>query len=263
MGVVVKHITEPVPEILKVLPTLPPEVDEIIKMALAKDKNVRYANTIELAKALNLVAFGNEGNISFGTNAGLRSGIYKQPAENASARGKTGLIVAGIVLLVLVLGGFLLRNQLFAPGKGSSTEAPASTQAPILETVNSSFAPACGPNVPLPPPPEIKETNSTCAKKNPYVTIVVPDGATFEPLDPAGSCVSQKASDGKHILLCTGPGFLEYDLKVCVPPPPVAESDLGRCSEGSNFDAANQCCVAAPPGGAGCAIYKIKLKGCG
>jgi len=28
------------------------------------------------------------------------------------------------------------------------------------------------------------------------------------------------------------------------------------------FDAANQCCAAPPPQGAGCAVFKIKLKGC-
>jgi serine/threonine protein kinase len=37
MGVVVKHITDPVPEILKVMPDLPPEFDKIIKSAMAKD----------------------------------------------------------------------------------------------------------------------------------------------------------------------------------------------------------------------------------
>lgn len=71
MGVVVKHITEPVPEILKVLPTLQPEIDAVIKVAMAKDRTQRYENTIELAKALNVIAFGNAGNLTYSSNSGI------------------------------------------------------------------------------------------------------------------------------------------------------------------------------------------------
>jgi hypothetical protein len=130
----------------------------------------------------------------------------------------------------------------------------------VVETLPSSFAPVCSPNVLL-PLPAIKETNSTCTKKTPYVTIVIPEGATFEPLNPDGSCVSQSTSDGKNILVCTGKAFLEYDLKVCTPPI-VVNSDLNKCAQGDTFNTANQCCVVAPPQGAGCILYKVKLKGC-
>jgi serine/threonine protein kinase len=88
MGVVVKHITEPVPEILKVLPDLPPEIDTIIKTSMAKDKTARYSNTIELAKALNLVAFGSEGNITFNTNTGFHSVLFSH--NSATAANGTG-----------------------------------------------------------------------------------------------------------------------------------------------------------------------------
>jgi serine/threonine protein kinase len=260
MGVVVKHITEPVPEILNILPSLPPEVDQIIKTALAKDKNQRYPTTIDLAKALNLVAFGNEGDLTFGTNSGLRTGIYA-PSTAGPSRGKMGLVVAGIVLLVVVVGAFLLRDQLFGPAAPSTPLVPAT--APVLETADSSsssFAPVCGPDV-LPPVPEIKQTNSTCTKKTPYVTLFVPNGATFEVLNPDGSCTSQKTGDGRTILICTGPYFLEYDLKVCASPV-VSSSDLGKCSQDATFDSANQCCAAAPPEGPGCTLVKVKLKSC-
>ncbi len=263
MGVVVKHITEPVPEILTVLPTLPPEVDLIIKTALAKDKTKRYATTIDLAKALNLVAFGNEGNITFGTNSGLRSGVYATPQK--TSRGKTGLAVAGIILLVLVIGVFLLRKQLFAP---EATAVPASvvptlTTAPTLEALEPSplpFAPACAANVSF-PLPEVKQTNSTCARKAPYSYVTIPEGATFESLNAEGSCVSEAVSSGKDVLSCTGSSFLVFDLKVCNPPI-ISNADLGKCSQDATFDTANQCCVAVPPQDAGCTIFKVTLKGC-
>ncbi len=50
-GVLVKHVSEPVPEILKVNPALPEEVDAIIKKAMAKNRNDRYESAVDFARA--------------------------------------------------------------------------------------------------------------------------------------------------------------------------------------------------------------------
>jgi serine/threonine-protein kinase len=84
MGVVVKHITEPVPEILKTLPSLPYDVDQVIKTSMAKDKTKRYSTTVDLARALNVVAFGNEGNVTSANITGVRTGVFK-PASSTTA----------------------------------------------------------------------------------------------------------------------------------------------------------------------------------
>ena len=103
MGVVIKHVTEPVPEILNMAPNLPLEVDQLIKRAMAKDRNKRYETAVDLAKAMNMVAFGNEGNFTSVTNAGIRTGLQKAlPAAQAS-RGKVGLIAGAAVVLVLAI----------------------------------------------------------------------------------------------------------------------------------------------------------------
>ncbi|MEO6539799.1 MAG: serine/threonine-protein kinase, partial [Ferruginibacter sp.] len=271
MGVVVKHITEPVPEILKVLPDLPPEMDTIIKTSMAKDKTKRYATTVDLAKALNLLAFGNEGNLTF--NTGLRSGLYTAPTQ--PSRGITGLVVTGIVLLVAVIGFFLLRNQLFTtpeqptstPPALTSTTAPTIdptlTVAPTLQAVEPSpipFAAFCTADL-IPALPEVKLTQSVCVSKRPYVSITIPEGASFETLNPAASCESEATSNGKDVLSCGGPSFLVFDLKVCTPPV-VANADLDKCSQDATFDSTNQCCVPAPPEGPGCVLFEVKLKGC-
>ena len=60
MGVLVKHVSEPVPEILKVNPDLPPEVDAIIRKAMAKNRNDRYESAVDMARALTKAAFGEE-----------------------------------------------------------------------------------------------------------------------------------------------------------------------------------------------------------
>ena len=270
MGVVVKHITEPVPEILKVLPNLPPEIDTIIKTSMAKDKTARYSNTVELAKALNLVAFGNEGNITLKT---VRSGVY--PATAQQSRGKMGWVVAGIVMFVAIIGFFLLRNQLLTPEPPTPTSIPTLTAVPtiaaaptiaptlvevVVEPSSLPFAPFCAADIVV-PTPAVKLTNIVCIQKFPYASVTMPEGATFESLNPQGSCVSEATSGGKYVLSCSGPQFLIFDLKVCAPPI-VSNDDLGKCSQDATFNSTNQCCVAAPPEGAGCTLFEVKLKGC-
>jgi serine/threonine-protein kinase len=52
VGLVMKHITDPVPPILEIKPDLPPICNEIINRALAKEPNERFATTASLAAAL-------------------------------------------------------------------------------------------------------------------------------------------------------------------------------------------------------------------
>ncbi len=255
MGVVVKHITDPVPEILKVVPSLPAAVDEIIKTALAKDKSDRYASTLDLARALNLLAFGDEGNISSGTNTTKVPGLSNLITQ--SPRVKTGLVIVGIVLVVALIGFFILRNRLnpALPVTPSLTTIPTAEQAP-----SPAFAPFCSAEV-LIPAPEIIETNRTCIKKIPYSFLSIPEGAVFEVLTPEGSCKIESVSGGKQLLLCSGTNFLAMDVQVCTPPV-LSEADLNQCSSDATFDSANQCCVTVPPQEAGCTLLQISLKGC-
>ena len=59
-GVLVKHVSEPVPDILQANPDLPPEIDPIIKKAMAKNRNDRYESAVDFARALTKIAFGEE-----------------------------------------------------------------------------------------------------------------------------------------------------------------------------------------------------------
>lgn len=275
MGVVVKHITEPVPEILKVLPNLPPEVDAIIKTAMAKDKNQRYPNTIELAKALNTIAFGSPGNLTFTTNG---TGRMKRPNTVQLSRGQTtGLVAVGIVLLVAVVGVFLLRNQLFAPDAPATSSVAATdeqnTPAPVLvvvtatleePTASSPSAPACSADVSFPPPLG-KETNSFCQQKIPYAFAMMEENATFTVLDtstPGSKCRQESVKNGEKVISCTGPAFAVLDIEICQLPK-LTQEELAQCSPGSTYYPEKQCCIALPPEKAICKTIKIQLKGCG
>jgi serine/threonine protein kinase len=58
MGVAIKHILDPVPEILSVKPDLPAAIGPVIKRALAKDRGERYPTSRALAEAISAVAEG-------------------------------------------------------------------------------------------------------------------------------------------------------------------------------------------------------------
>jgi len=185
-------------------------------------------------------------------------------------------MVTGVVLTIMVVGFFLLRNQLLVielpptptstpvletvPAQ-ANTSVPAQAITPTLEVVpTTAFAPFCAEEITI-AEPFVRVTNFACIKKRPYTTVTIPDDATFEVTDPQASCISEAVSNGRRVLSCSGPSFLVYDLKVCVPPV-IPESDLNKCSTGDTFDSTNQCCIAAPPQGAGCTIFVVKLKGC-
>ncbi len=105
MGVVVKHITDPVPEILRDNPNLPPEVDEIVKKAMSKDRDQRYATAIELARALHKAAFGDEGNI---TDPQVTRPRLASPV---TTRKRLGWIAAAAALTLLVAAGIYASSR--------------------------------------------------------------------------------------------------------------------------------------------------------
>ena len=86
MSVVVKHITDPVPNILEVKPDLPPALEGVIAMAMAKDRNERFSTVRALTEALKIVASGeipDLENIDRTMVTATRSGMPKPPAAEA------------------------------------------------------------------------------------------------------------------------------------------------------------------------------------
>jgi len=116
-NILARHISGPLPEILKVNPDLPVEVDAIIKKAMAKDRSKRFSSPLELAAALKLAAFGKAGGVTGITHPAL---AMRKPSRRWTG---TAFFVILAVLLTLAVG-FILMNRLLtaAPAQSISTQ---------------------------------------------------------------------------------------------------------------------------------------------
>jgi tRNA A-37 threonylcarbamoyl transferase component Bud32 len=129
MGVVVKHITEPVPHILDVNSNLPQAIEAVIQKVMAKDKQARFATCAELASTLSAIERGEAldpktllamPRITSTQTVVARRG--EQPKSRTEAIGpvsaprkKTGLWIGLGAATVLLCAG-MLSVFLFIPG---------------------------------------------------------------------------------------------------------------------------------------------------
>lgn len=107
MSMVVKHITDPVPDILKDRPNLPSGVGTFIYRAMAKAPDDRFQSAAEFADYLGALARGDK-TVSIPTVVSRTKPSLKPP----SPKRKRGWIFALIALVGLAGIGFLLKSVL-------------------------------------------------------------------------------------------------------------------------------------------------------
>lgn len=117
MGVAIKQITDPLPEILKVKPNLPKDADNVIKTAMAKNKEDRYPTVTDLAKALSKVAASESGTMA-AADSGTASSI------SIFFQDKKVLIISAACALLIVLAGLFLFKNKPSGQPASVTEVP-------------------------------------------------------------------------------------------------------------------------------------------
>ncbi|MGZ9220686.1 MAG: protein kinase domain-containing protein [Anaerolineales bacterium] len=161
IGVAVQHVNDPIPDILKVRPDLPVEVDAIIKTAMAKDKQKRYNTALELALALNRATFGEER-----TLPNLATLTNRQNASSSSFRW-TSWVVLGLFLLAAIGGWLGLRGQLSFPSTTLST--PTASGIPASQTTE--------PTMTLTPVPTLTLTITAAAGQETPIVASIPGGA--------------------------------------------------------------------------------------
>jgi len=112
MATALKHITEPVPNILQSMPDLPEATSTIIQTAMAKKKEDRYPSALELARALREVATGLEGGVPASPSGAAESALGAGAAKSAaSPLGSRTMLFVGIgAVAVIVIALFLLKG---------------------------------------------------------------------------------------------------------------------------------------------------------
>ena len=133
MSVAVRHITEPVPDILQDRPELPIDVDTVIRTAMAKDKEDRYPTAADMARALSRAAFGDN------RTTPVNSTVLNKPNNSSRSRRRT-LIIAGAGLLIAIAGAFALTRQM--PFLSAVDATPAAVGTSIPSTVTFTPKPA-------------------------------------------------------------------------------------------------------------------------
>jgi serine/threonine-protein kinase len=152
MAVAFKHITDPVPNILASNPNLPDDVENVIQLAMAKDKEERFATAGELVDALRAISSAqkllSEHPTTQGalpTKIGAKGAAPKTVKASAKAVGAAGapvvapkrfniwLVIIPLVLLGVFGGGYAIFNMANRPD-GTETPAATFTSAPVTET---------------------------------------------------------------------------------------------------------------------------------
>lgn len=175
MAVAIKHITEPVPRILEANPTLPMDVENIIQVAMAKNKNDRFATAVELVDALRNI-HSPETKTQMRTRA-MKASARTVPAQTSVSAAPAGkpfniwVAVISILLLAMIGGGYFIFNGINRPVETEAvppstiTMAPATaTSAPTLEPTKEEPVAAAPtevptdtavPSTPTPEPPKV------------------------------------------------------------------------------------------------------------
>ncbi len=159
IGVALQHVNDPIPDVLTIRPDLPAEVDTIIRTAMAKNREDRYQNAVDLARALNKVAFGEERTIP--------SSATMQDRQDplGTVRRTAGFLFFAAILLIGVAGVLAWQGQLPFPFAGNSTPTTIATSVP----------PTAAPTLTLTPEPT--PTVTTTASDGTPVVATVPGGA--------------------------------------------------------------------------------------
>jgi serine/threonine-protein kinase len=279
MGVAVKHITDPVPDILKDNPNLGEQADTIIRTAMAKDPSLRYQTATELAQALTEAAFGKKHGSPGGTKVAPAAGKAAPVAAAAGGGTNRGLLIGGIALLLLIViggGALALSRGMLAPAPPPTAtaapptvtvEAPTVASEPtVAATSGPAVAPVCAPGVvPEIAVPDIKEGNQYCFNKHAVTEYSIPLGVTATSQRAGYQCDLKTQVDGRQVIACHGPENLsKFMLQLCIPEPtPSTSAVVGACAAGTEYDYDHACCTQPKPADAGCITYEVSLRGCG
>lgn len=191
MGIIFKHVNDPVPDIHTANPDIPEMVSAVIKTAMAKERENRYKTASDMAHALNQAVYGVDK---------TQPSAYVKPVETSTTifpRIRPWLIVGVVVLLTAIAGTFLLGRKAATPVSPTATEQAVEASLEI-STPQAQPSPTAG---------LISEPADRIAfVSGKEIWLMNPDGTELSPLTNSGSGKShlQWLPDGESILYISG-----------------------------------------------------------
>lgn len=210
LSAAISRITEPVPDILSIKPDLPPEVAAVLKKAMAKNREERYATAIDLALALSKAVFGEDHTLS-------KFAAVTVPPK-ASARGWAGWVFAGVLALFGLLGWLGFNGQL--PFLSVAPTASAITLPTSTSTSTPDPTPTLEPTVtsvqPTPtaiPIPGGADAFAFLSGNQIYVMNIGDLAPVPARTDNSGKANLQWLPDGKTLAFTSGPCVYELNVE--------------------------------------------------
>lgn len=209
MGQALKHIMEPVPNILEIKPDLPVEVQDVIAKSMEKDRNLRYSSATEMAKALIALVDREQGiatsvtraedqarpdAVSHARDFNLPATELVQPMQETVSveqappieiqKKRPNFLVLGIVSIVviaiIVIGGIVIRPILAGspPTSSDNQSATLTAQAGAIVEVTPTETPT---NVPEPTETPEPTATDEAVSSTPTEEVIDEPTATAEP----------------------------------------------------------------------------------
>lgn len=220
LGLILKHVNNPVPSLLELRPDLPPQVDALVRRLMAKQPEDRYATADELVDALDALTGGTAPAAASVPPATKRPAPAAQERPEASAvpvpprtrrprpapppppprRVSLPLVLASVVVIVLVAAvswgvgsGMLAAGLSPATPAGQVAVVPEETDTPEPATASPTPEPtATNTATPSPEPSDTPEPTAT-ATLSPTFTATTTTAAAG--LAPTGTYTPSSTPD--------------------------------------------------------------------
>ncbi len=197
MSVAMKHITEPVPNMLTVNPTLPSWMQMVMSKAMAKDRDNRFSTAVEMVNALKVFQSGGEPT--------LRNDQTQKKRQHNS------LTITVVLLIVAMIGsGIFLQRLLNTPTPifilAAAGDVATKTPSPSTPTETETVVPPTITATPIPSLPVIGGADKIAFLNNNNIWIMNVDGSDPQSVtnDKEKKFNLEWLPDGKTILYITG-----------------------------------------------------------
>ncbi len=143
MAVILKHMTDPLPNPAEMIPGLPPQVVKVLLKAVAKKTKNRYKSMADFAKALQLlVAIPDTDMAKMASAYAERVKKNKMPVKsnNIEQRNLRGKLIWGVGVIILIFSAIIIYQNTF-PSRNTEAVITSNTPTPSQSSIKTTLIP--------------------------------------------------------------------------------------------------------------------------